>query len=281
MISGLMNPDTQQPGNAGNEGGAPRSPDMYDAMAWLELNKGKLGLFALLAVLIGFGVATWRYFNEQQELKASTALLELRPVLTPQTNVPPPQASALLKVAEDFSGTHAAQRAKFLAAQALYTEGKYAEAETQFGNFVRENAGSPWVPMAAYGQAAALEAMNKTNEALTAYQQIATAYANSSVMDEAKLAIARIYETRNEPQQALRIYNELLPATPEGMGMGNPEAMERKDALLRLHPELGTNQAPALGAMTAPLQGGTQAISAIPAQTNAGAPATNAPAAQD
>ena len=102
MISGLMNPDKQQPGN---EGTAARQADVYDALAWLELNKTKLGLIALVAVLIGFAAATMRYLRQQKELKASTALLALRPALTPSTNVPVAEASAYLEVASEFSGT--------------------------------------------------------------------------------------------------------------------------------------------------------------------------------
>lgn len=274
MISGLMKPEKQQPGNEAAP--QPRSADMYDALAWLELHKKKLGLFALLAVLIGFGVATWRYFDEQKELKASTALLELRPVLTPSTNVPAPQPSALLKVAEQFSGTHAGQRAQYLAAAALFQEGNYAEAETQFGKFIRENPASAWIPEAAYSQAAALEAQNKTNEAMAAYQQIATAHANSAVADDAKIAMARIYESRNEPQQALRIYNELAPATPGALDMGHPEALQRKEALLRAHPELQaepTAAAPSSTNTVLQLAPQTTTTSAPPAaQTNATAP---------
>ena len=267
-----MKPEKQQPVS---EGAQPRSADMYDALAWLELNKMKLGLFALLAVLIGFGVATWRYLNEQKELEASTALLELRPVLTPSTNVPLPQPSALIKVAEEYSGTRAAQRAQFLAASRLFEEGKYAEAETQFGNFIRAHGASPWIPQASYGQASALEALNKTNEAMAAYQQIATAYANSPVADNAKLAMARIYESRNEWQQALRIYNELAPATPGAMDMGNPEALERKEALLRAHPELEPEPAATAAASTnAVLQLSPQSATSAPpaAATNHATP---------
>lgn len=245
---------------------------MYDALAWLELNKKKLALFALLAVLIGFGVATWRYLSEQKELKASTALLELRPVLTPSTNVPAPQPDALMKVAQEFSGTAAAERAQYLAAQALFTQGNYAEAETQFGKFIAEHGGSPWVPGARYGQAAAQEALNKASEAMAAYQQIATAYPGSSVATEAKLALARIHESRNEPQQALRLYNELAPEIPGAREMANPEALQRKEALLRAHPELQTNQPPAVSSAPA----GTQLQLTMP--TNA-AGSTSTPAA--
>lgn len=276
MIPRLMNPDTQQPGNTGRP---PRSADMYDALAWLEMNKMKVGVIAVIAVLIGFALATTRYLRQQKELNASTALLALRPALTPSTNVPAPQAAAFLEVANEFSGTDAAERARFLAASTLFQEGKYAEAEGSFQEFIQAHPNSPWAAAAAFGQAASLEALNKTNEAMAAYQQIATAYGNSAVVDDAKLAIARIYETRGEPQEALRVYSELSPAA--GEAPGNPQAQQRREALLMAHPNLGTNQSSGLA--PAPVQI-TPSTSSAPAavESSAGETAgTNAAASPE
>lgn len=240
MISGFMSPETQQPGNqTGNAGG----PDVYTLLAWLTVHWKKIAAVAVVIVVVGVAMAIIGYMQRQRELQASTELLNLRPTLSVQTNVPPPQPSALLQVASDFQGTDAARRAQFLAGAAHFENGNFAEAETLFSQFVREHSGSPWAAAAAYGQAAALEAQGKTNEAFSAYQQVATAYPNSAVIENARLALARIHEQRGQPEQALRIYNELAPAMPSvPMGMGLPEAAERRNALLRMHPELDTNQ---------------------------------------
>lgn len=264
-----MTPEKQQPGS----GGARREADIYDLLAWLEVNKVKVAVIAGILILIGFAVMVVRYNQEQKELKASTALLELRPTLTPQTNRPAIEPAAFTEVAENFSGTRAAERARFLAASALFAEGNYAEAAAAFSEFKAQNADSPWAAAAALGEAAALEAQEKVDEAFAAYQQVASQYASSAVVDDAKLALARIHEQRNEPEQALRIYNEMAPAPVPGTAPApsNPEAMARKAALLKLHPELDPDRlAPA---PVAPLT--------APASTNAPAPAaTNEPAAE-
>src|SRR5690606_1229230 len=122
----------------------------------------------------------------------------------------------LLRVAQEYSGTSAAERARLLAAATYFTEGSYAEAEKEFSQFVRENPESPWVASAAYGTGAAQEAQNKLNEAQASYQNAAAAYANSAIADDAKLALARIYELQDKPDQALRLYNELLAPAPGG-----------------------------------------------------------------
>lgn len=235
MISGFMNPETQQPGDAG----AARKADVYDLLAWFEVNKTKVGVALIALVVLGFVTATLRYMSEQKEAKASAALLDLKPSLVQQTNLPAVQASALLKVADDYKGTAAANRALLLAATALFTEGKYVEAEKEFTRLLQEHNDGPWAADAAYGQGAALEAQNKTNEAFAKYQAVATQYANSGVAEQAKLALARMHEARNQPDQALKIYNELAPASAPGVrASGSAEAYRRRTALLKEHPEL-------------------------------------------
>jgi TolA-binding protein len=258
--------------------GAQRETDIYDLLAWLEVNKKKVAIVALVAVVIGFAMSTIRYFKQQKEEAASGALLALKVVLTPPTNMPPPQASALLKVAQDYAGTSAAERARILAATALFTEGRYPDAEKEFSQFVKDHPESPWVAEAAYGVGASQEAQNKTNEAQASYQNVATAYANSSLADDAKVALARIYESQKKPDQALRIYNELLAPKPGAQPgeMRNAAAFQKKEALLRVHPELSTNTtARPLPALTPTLSTNTPAANTN--ATTAVTPATNAP----
>lgn len=269
-----MNSEKQPPEQQGAERGA----DIYDLLAWLEVNKKKVAIAAGVLVLVGFAVATLRYLKEQKEATASAELLALKPSLAPQTNVPPAQPSAFLKVAEQYPSTSAAERALIFAATALFTDKKYAEAEREFSRFVKEHSDSAWVSEAAFGVAKAQEAQNKLNEAQASYQNVATAYANSSVAEEAKLSLARVYELRKQPDQALRTYNELLAPRPGAQPgeTGNREAFQRKEALLRAHPELNTN-APAFRPAVAPA--GTNKPAAP--NTNAAPPAlgvaTNTP----
>ncbi|HEX7859702.1 MAG TPA: tetratricopeptide repeat protein [Verrucomicrobiae bacterium] len=268
--------------------GPQREKDVYDLIAWLENNKKTVISVALLLVAVGFAIATMRYLRDQKEVRASGDLLALKAALTVPTNTAPVQANALAKVAQEHSGTAAAERARFLAATALFTEGKFAEAETAFKNFLGEFANSEWRAAAAYGVATAQEAQNKP-EAQASYQQVTTAYAKSSVADDAKLALARMHEAKNQPADALRIYNELTAPKP-GAQPGEPPnqvATERKEALLRKHPELNTN-APAANASAPMLQpslqlpGGGQGLQITPGPTTPApqntTPAPSAPA---
>ena len=250
MICRFMSSENPQPAETK---AAQREKDVYDLLAWLEVNKMKVATVVVALVVVGFAIATIRYMREQKELRASGELLALKPMLTPPTNTPPVQAAALLKVAQENGGTAAAERARYLAATALFTEGKYSEAENAFKAFVNEFAESEWRAAAAYGIATSQEAQKKP-EAEASYKNVVTTHAKSSVADDANLALARIAEQKNQPEEALRIYNQLLapkPGAQPGQEMPNTRASERKEALLRAHPQLNTNTTPV--AATAPM----------------------------
>ena len=90
MISGFMSsekPHPEQPKVA------QREKDVYDLLAWLELNRVKVATMALILVAVGFGIATMRYLAEQKELKASAALLALKVPVSANTNTPPVSAA--------------------------------------------------------------------------------------------------------------------------------------------------------------------------------------------
>ena len=96
-------------------------------------------------------------------------------------------------------------------------------------------------PTAAFGIAACLDAMDKTNEAQPAYQDVVNRYAGSVVASQAKLGLARLYETKGDLAQALRVYDEL--ARPAAASAWGAEASARREQLLAHHPELaGTNR---------------------------------------
>ena len=272
-----MDSEKQMPENNAHS----RDADMYDLLAWLEVNKMKVAAVAVVAVIIGFIVAVYRYTAEQKEVNASSALMALKPSLIPSTNTPPAQASAYFKVADEFSGTSAAERAQFLGATALFDQGKYSEAEAQFGRFLKDRGDSPWAAEAAYGLAASQEAQGKT-DAIASYQNVFTKWPQSSVAGQAELAVARIYEQKGQPEQALGIYNR-LSGSANGTAMLNPEILQKKEALLRRHPSLSTNSPVITPAMQATgLKPMTNAMSAGATNHSAAASAalgTNTPVA--
>ncbi len=245
---------------------ATQTVGVYDVLAWLETNKKTLAIGFVTAVVIGFGIAIYRYTVDQKELAASDALLRLKAPITATDSTPAPEASAYLTVANHYQGTSAAERALLLAGSALFAENKYSEAQVQFTRFLNDHGPSAFAATAAYGIAACLEAQHKPDEALSKYQNLSVRYPNSSVLDDAKLAVARIYESQNKPELALRIYEELGKAS--AMGSAGSEALTRKADLLAKHPEL---------AVTNAVSNAAASTLVVPATTN-GPAASNAPA---
>lgn len=221
---------------------------MIEAMTWFEVNKKRLGIGAAVLLVVGFGVYVFQHMGHQNEVKASAALIALRAPVNAGTNQVPITAAQYMKVAQDFAGTDAAERAELLAAGALFSEGKYAESHAAFDKFLRDHPASEWAWEAAYGVASGLEAQGKQEEAVAAYQRVVTTYGGEPAAQQAKLALARIYEAKGKPEEALKIYEDLSKAAGGGMSMSSQQAMVGRERILKKNPQLAkpTTIAPAM-----------------------------------
>jgi predicted negative regulator of RcsB-dependent stress response len=241
---------------------------MVEVVAWLEVNRKRvlIGVIVLAVLISAFFVYRWN--RGQAEIAANAALLALENQGDRGQAAKDPGAQAFLQVAASHQGTGAGAQARLLGAEALFKEGKYAEAKAQFEAFLRDDVDNPFLPTAALGIAASLDSQDKTNEALVAYQNVLAGYPNSIVAGQAKLAIARFHEARNEPAQALKIYDELArPNAPTGW---SSEAGKRREDLLSRHPELVKTNEP-LSTVTAPSltgPGGVPVLSTNPPAAN-------------
>jgi len=158
---------------------------------WLEAKKNLLiGIAIALLVIWGiyFFVTTQQ---EQKELAAGQALTQL--LTTPPASAAGAgqMADALARLAAQYPGTAAGQRAQLQAAAALFTTGRYAEAQAQFQKFIDANASGPLAATAQLGIATSLEAQGKP-EALAAYQRVVSVFPASPAEPAAKAALARL-----------------------------------------------------------------------------------------
>ena len=215
---------------------------MVEILAWFEVNKNRLLACAGIMLALAFVGYAWNYARNQRELRSNEALLALNVSFNAPTNLPPASSADLLKVANDFPGTKAAERASFLAASALFTEGKFAEAQAKFEKFQTDFPGSRLNASSAIGTAVALESQGKTAEALTAYQNFSARYPASGVLTQAKFALARLTEQKNQFAEAYKLYEEIGKAGPFSTWV--EQAAQRKDHLLMKHPELAKTNAP-------------------------------------
>ena len=185
---------------------------LFKLWPWLEANKNRL-IGALVAVIVVMGVL---YFistqREQREVDAGQALtlLMVKPPASGQS------AEAFAQVASKYAGTAAGQRALLQAGAALFSAGKYADAQAQFQKFLDATTAGPLAATAQLGVAASLEAQNKTDVAVSAYQRVISLFAGTGSVPEAEFALGRIAEQQNKLTEAETHYENAARAAMGG-----------------------------------------------------------------
>jgi tetratricopeptide (TPR) repeat protein len=207
-----------------------------DFLAWFEVNKKKLLIAAIIFVAVWIGSVIVIHAKRAREAEASAALAALRPPLGQPLANPYP-ATKYLEIAQKYKGTEAAPRALILAATAYYMEGKYAEAQKTYEQFLKEYPENLFAPQAVYGIATSLEAQGKESEALAKYQEIITRYSTEPyVLIPAKMAYARLMEKQGKFDLAYNAYNDVI--RNDIYSSWAQEAMNRMHLLEKAHPEL-------------------------------------------
>ena len=222
------------------ESEAPSSASI-NFLAWVEVNKKRLVIAGV--ALIGL-VAVVSLVMQQQtskETKASEALSEVKLPYNPSLAPAPGTADALLKVANDYRGTKAAARALLVSASVLYGEKNYDGAQKRYSQLIADYPDTQWLPEAAFGIAASLDAQGKTAEAIAKYEEVRKRHATSPVAEEAKLGLARLQET-SKPEDAFKLYMELSKANPNTSLAA--EADYRQEEMLRANPALAKLKEP-------------------------------------
>jgi tetratricopeptide (TPR) repeat protein len=252
-----------------------QSHDLVKFLAWLEVNKKRVALGAgglMVVIIVIIGVVQSR---AQKEVQASQALSEVRP---PRGigEVPPAETlEAYLRVAREFAGTKAAERALALAGAGFFTAGNYPEALKQFETLLKSYPESMWLPEASLGVAATLSAQGKTNEAMAKYEEVRRRHATSPVADEAKLALAQIYEGQGKPEEAFKLYEDLLRGAASYQRAVTMQAQIRRQELVTKHPELVRPKEPPAPPTLTPTLTPTGAVAQL---TNLMVTASNPPA---
>ena len=198
---------------------------MFKLWAWFEDNLKSIIIAAGIVVVVFFVFSYYNYSQKQKEITAGQALSQV--IISSGTSQ---QADAYLKIAGEYPATLAGQRALLEGGVALFTTGKYPEAQAQFQKFLDTHPDNFFTPQALLGVAASLDAQGKTDLAISAYQRAAGQTDNVSVTASAKFAIARIYDAQGKTADAVKLYEEIARAY-QGTTMANEaglRAMELK-----------------------------------------------------
>lgn len=206
---------------------------LYQAWAWFETHKKEVTYGIAAAMGIGLVIYFISWNNQQKQDAASEAFSK---AFTAQLFGGTADIAALKSVTTEYSGSKAAERAELLLGTDLFVQGKYADAQTAFQKFLRDNAGSPLSSQALLGVAACLDAQGKTNEAITAYDDLRSRHATENVAPQAKFALARLYQGQNKLKEALQLYEDLATSSP-GSSIGS-EAGGLAEDIKAKHPDL-------------------------------------------
>jgi TolA-binding protein len=214
---------------------------LFKFLPWLEANAKRLALGATLIIIAFFAFFFYSYQQNQREITAGQALTQ---VGVSQSGAQ--LADACLKIATDYPGTRAGQRALLQGATALFTFAKYADAQTAFQKFLDAYPDNFFTPQAELGVAASLDALGKTDLAAGAYQKAAGQTADATVAATAKFSLARIYEAQGKLADAAKIYGEVSRTYP-GSSLGSEAGMRAMELNTKL-PKTPATPAPAASA---------------------------------
>ncbi|HTA29926.1 MAG TPA: tetratricopeptide repeat protein [Candidatus Cybelea sp.] len=216
-----------------------QTTDRYlNTVQWLHDRRKPLLVGSAVVAVLCLAWAFWAWKNAKNEADANTQFFAapLESSMRSMALSPEP----LLEVSREYPNTAAGEHAQVLAAEELFTQGKFPEALRQFNEFVDTYPDSALIPQAKLGVAASLEAQGKATEAIAKYREIIGIYPTEmSIISPAKLTLARLYEETGQLQQALSAYAELarvLNQNPQDPWAS--EARERAQLLASQHPEL-------------------------------------------
>src|SRR5277367_4125858 len=119
---------------------------LFRFLPWLEANVKKIAFGVVLAMIAIFVFTFYSYRQNQREIAAGEALTQAN-----ISNNGAQLADACLKVAADYAGTIAAQRALLQGATTLFMIGRYADAQTQFQKFLDTYPDNFFTPQATLG----------------------------------------------------------------------------------------------------------------------------------
>ena len=173
-------------------------------VAWLEDNWRRVAAVAGVVVAVGVVISFVIWQGGQKQLQGSAALSQ---VLASPNGAP--SSDALLRVAREHTGTKAGNRAMLLACAALFTEGRFAESQSQFEDFLAGQPAGAATPQARFGVAASKQAQGQAEAAIADYKSIVDNASSGNVIPQARFALAGLYAGQGQTDLAREQYEAL------------------------------------------------------------------------
>jgi TolA-binding protein len=180
---------------------------IFKVWPWFEANLKRLVYGTALVVIAALLYSFYSYQQNQKELAASQTLTQAN-----LSQSGSEFADVCLKIAANYAGTLAGQRALLEGATTLFVAGKYADAQAAFQKFLDSYPDNFFTPQALLGVAASFDALGNTDLAISSYQKAAGQTVDPNVAANAKFSIARIDEVQGKSAEAARLYAEVARA---------------------------------------------------------------------
>ena len=207
---------------------------LFKLWPWIEANRIRViwggGIIVVAAGLISF--YSWQ--RDQKEITAGKALTQLMTSI-PRNATASQQADLYLKIATDYQGTSAAQRALLQGAAMLFAAGRYADAQMQFQKFLNAYPGSFFAAQADLGVATSLDAQGKTDVAAGVYQRIINTYSDAMAANSARFGLAQIDEHQGKLTDAMNLYEDIMRAMPNS-SLSSEAGMRAMELKMKLQP---------------------------------------------
>jgi TolA-binding protein len=210
---------------------------LFKTRAWIEGNARAAVIAAAIIIVAIIAISFYSWRLGQREIEAGNALSRMLLAGNGQT------ADACLKVAADFLGTKAGQRALLQGAAALFAADRYADAQVQFQKFLDTYSDSPLAPEAQLGVATSLDAQGKLDLAAGAYQNVINRSSAANVTAAARLGLAQIQEQQGKPADAQRNYEEVARLNPNS-SLASEAAMNASQLKTKSPAVIQTDAAP-------------------------------------
>ena len=210
------------------------APAAYIFKLWpkIEANWKRIALGGGVIVVAALLISFYSWQREQKEIYAGKALTQF--MMTAPRNVSgSQQADSFLKIAADYPGTVAGQRAWLQGAAMLFVMGRYADAQTQFQKFLDAHPDNSFTAEAALGLATSLDAQGKNDLAASAYQRVINSPSDATAATSAKFALAQIDERLGKFTDALNLYEDILRYNANG-SMGSEAGLRAMELKMKL-----------------------------------------------
>jgi tetratricopeptide (TPR) repeat protein len=189
------------------------------------------GAVAVLVVMAYVGYGQYREYRKTVAHKAFESAHRQYEMISRETTPPKGEMLDQLlaefdKVAAQFSGSIAAEKAKLYSGHVLYMKGDYKEALDRYNKMQSTSlATGGLMPLFLYHTGMTRLALKEYEQALTIFEQLSKEV-NSPYRREAYASIARVYELMGKDKEAVQAYRQYLKMFPEA-----PDALFMKSRI--------------------------------------------------